>query len=78
MAQSGTDKKPTVVFLARFFCEGLDRRLSLRGNGLRRRKSQKRGKTQKKVQNNFRGTPAFLQKALVFRPKTDLEWRHNL
>jgi len=33
--------------------EGLDRRLSLKINGLQRKKSQKPGKTRKKVQNNF-------------------------
>jgi hypothetical protein len=78
MAQSGTDKKPTVVFLARFFSEGLVRRWPLRGNGLQRGKSPKTGKTQKKVENNFRGTPVFLQKGPVFRPKTGLLGTHGL
>jgi hypothetical protein len=47
-------------------------------NGLRRKKSQKRGKTQKKVQNNFRGTPDFLQNGPIFRPKTEPWKRHGL
>jgi hypothetical protein len=54
MAQSGTNKKPTVVFLARFFLEGLDRRLSLKGNCLQRKKSRKNGKVRANTQNNFR------------------------
>jgi hypothetical protein len=70
MAQAGTDKKPTVGFQARFFLKGLDRRLSLKGNRLQREKSQKTGKTRKKVQNNFRETPVFLQNGLDFRTKT--------
>jgi hypothetical protein len=78
MAQAGTDKKPTVVFLARFFSEGSDRRRPLRGNGLQREKSPKTGKTQKKVQNNFRGTPVFLQNGPDFRPRTGLEKAHHL
>jgi hypothetical protein len=49
MAHPGTTKKPTVVFLARFFLEGLDRRLCLTINGLRGKKARKRGKTRKKV-----------------------------
>jgi hypothetical protein len=61
MAHRGTDKKPTVGFQARFFLEGLDRRLSLKRNRLQREKSQKTGKTRKKVQNNFHRTPVFLQ-----------------
>jgi hypothetical protein len=60
------------------FLEGLDRRLWLKGNGLQRDKSQKTGKTQKKVQNNFRGTPVFLQNGPDFRTKTALEKTHHL
>jgi hypothetical protein len=71
-------KKPTVVFLARFFLEGLERRLLLRSNGLQRKKSQKTEKTQKNVQNNFRGTPVFLQNGPILRPKTDLFKKHSL
>jgi hypothetical protein len=59
MAHGGMDKKPTVVFLARFFLGGVDRRLPLKGNGLRGGKQEKAKKTQKKVQNNFRGTGVF-------------------
>ena len=69
MAQGGMDKKPMVGFLARFFLEGPERRLWLNGNGLQRKTSQKTGKTRKKVQNNFRGTPVFLQNGLDFRTK---------
>jgi hypothetical protein len=47
-------------------------------NGLRRKKSQKTGKTQKKVQNNFRGTPDFLQNGPIFRPKTGMLKGHGL
>jgi hypothetical protein len=71
-------KKPMVGFLARFFWEGLGGRKLPRNNGLQRKKSQKTGKTQKKVQNNFRGTPIFLQKGPFFRPKTGLYKRHGL
>jgi hypothetical protein len=35
VAQAGKKQKPTVGFLARFFLEGLDRRLCLQGNSLR-------------------------------------------
>jgi hypothetical protein len=45
------------VFRHDFFLERRGRRLSLRGNGLRRKKSGNIEKTRKKVQNNFRGTP---------------------
>ena len=83
MAYRGTDIKPTVVFLARFSLEGLDRRLSLKGNGLQRKKSQKTGKTRKKAQNSFSGTHVFLpslcelrrtslRNGPVYRPKTVL------
>jgi hypothetical protein len=58
--------------------EGLDRRLSLRRNGLQREKSQKTGKTQKKVLNNFPDTPVFLQNGLDFPPKTALARRRRL
>jgi hypothetical protein len=51
MAQSEKNIKPTVGFSARFFLEGLDRRLSLKGNGLRAKKSQENRKTRKKVLN---------------------------
>jgi hypothetical protein len=78
MAHRGTDKKPTVGFQARFFLEGLDRRLSLRRNGLQRKKSQQTGKMRKKVQNNSSGTPVFLQNGLDFRPKTGLDKTHSL
>jgi hypothetical protein len=60
------------------FLEGLDRRLWLKGNGLQRGQSQKIGKTQKKVQNNFPDTPVFLQNGPKFRPKTDLDKTHSL
>jgi hypothetical protein len=50
----------------------------LEGNGLGRKKSQKNGKTRKKVQNNFRETPVFLQNAPEFRPKTGLDKMHSL
>jgi hypothetical protein len=43
----------------------------LKGNGLQRKKSPKTEKTQKKVQNNFGGTPVFLQNGPDFRAKTD-------
>jgi hypothetical protein len=46
--------------------KGLDGRLSLKGKGLQRKKPRKTGKTRKKVQNNFRGTPDFLQKRTDF------------
>jgi hypothetical protein len=69
MAHRGTDKKPTVVFWARFFWEGMGGPKLPGNNGLRRKKSQKRGKTQKKVQNNFRGTPDFLQNGPFFGQK---------
>jgi hypothetical protein len=39
---------------------------------LRWEKSQKTGKTQKKVQNSFGGTPVFLQNDPDFGPKMDL------
>jgi hypothetical protein len=78
MAQCGTDKKPTVVFLARFFWEGLDRRMPLKGNYLRLEKTLKTVKTRKKVQNNSGRTPVFLQNGLFFGPKTDLEKTHHL
>jgi hypothetical protein len=58
--------------------EGWDRRFWLKGNGLRRQKSQNNGKTQKKVQNNFRGTRVFLQNGPVFRPKTAVDKTHGL
>jgi hypothetical protein len=51
MAQSEKNIKPTVGFSARFFLEGLDRRLCLKGNGLRAKKSQENRKTRKKVLN---------------------------
>jgi hypothetical protein len=73
MAHPGNNKKPTVGFGARFLLEGLERRLSLEGNGLQLRESHKMEKTQKKVQNNFGGTPVFLQNGPFFRPKTALE-----
>jgi hypothetical protein len=66
MAHPGTDKKPTVVFLARFFLEGPDGRLSLKGNGLQHKKTQNTEKTRKKVQNNFPDTPDYLQKRTDF------------
>jgi hypothetical protein len=78
MAYPGTERKPSIGFQARFFLEGLDRRWSLQGNGLQREKSQKTGETQKKVQNNFRGTPVFLQNGPVFGPKTGLVCGHSL
>jgi hypothetical protein len=59
MAHPGTNKKPTVVFLARFFLEGPDGGLSLKGNGLQDNKTQNIEKTLKKVQNNFPDTPRF-------------------
>jgi hypothetical protein len=49
MAWMGKNKKPTVGFSARFFLEGCDERLVLKGNGLQRVKSQKIEKTRKKV-----------------------------
>jgi hypothetical protein len=78
MAHPGANRKPSIGFQARFFLEGSDRRLSLKGNGLHRKKSQKTGKMQKKVQNNFRGTPVFLQKAPIFPSKTVHEKTHDL
>jgi hypothetical protein len=78
MAQAGADKKPTVVFLARFFMEGLDRRLTLRRNWLQRKKSRKMEKTRKKVQNNFGGTPVFLQNGPVFRSRTGADYMRSL
>ncbi len=70
MAYAGAKRKPSIGFQARFFLERSDRRLWLKGNGLQRKKSPKTEKTRKKVQNNFRGTMVFLQKACIFRPKT--------
>jgi hypothetical protein len=70
VAGGGESKKPTVVFLARFFLAGRDGRIWLRGKGLQREKSQKTGKTQKKVQNSFGGRAVFLQNGPVFRAKT--------
>jgi hypothetical protein len=78
MAYPGAKQKPSIGFQARFFLEGLDRRLSLIRNCLRRKKSQKTGKTRKKVQNNFGGTPFFLQNDLDFRPKTGPDKTHSL
>jgi hypothetical protein len=43
--------------------------LWLRGKGLRRKKSQKTGKTQKKVHNSFGGRAVFLQNGPDFRAK---------
>jgi hypothetical protein len=78
MAYRGTNIKPTVVFLARFFLEGLERRLWLKINGLQQEKSQKVGKMRKKVQNKFHGTPVFLRNGPIYRPKTVLFRRHSL
>jgi hypothetical protein len=58
--------------------KGPDRRLWLKGNGLQRKKTQKAGKTGKKVQNSFRGTPVFLQNSPNFPPKTGLLKKHSL
>jgi hypothetical protein len=55
-----------------FFLEGCERRIRLKGNGLQLKKIGETRKTQKKVQNNFRGTPIFLQNDPIFRPKTEL------
>jgi len=49
IAQACCTKKPTVGFQARFILEGPGRRWRLSHNGLRRKKSQKTGKKQKKV-----------------------------
>jgi len=54
-------KKPTVGFQARFFWEGLEGRIRMRRNGLKRKKSQKTEKTQKKVSFCMARTPVFLQ-----------------
>jgi hypothetical protein len=67
MAHPGAGIKPTVVFLARFFLEGLDRRLWLKGNWLQLQKSVKTGKRRKKVQNNLVDTAVFLQKRAIFQ-----------
>jgi hypothetical protein len=52
------------------FLERLERRIWLRGKGLRREQSQQTGKTQQKVQNSFGGMAVFLQNGPVFRAKT--------
>jgi hypothetical protein len=66
VAQAGKKQKPTVGFSARFFLEGLDRRLWLKDSSLRRNKSQKREKTRKKVSNISAGTPDLLPKRARF------------
>jgi hypothetical protein len=52
--------------------------LWLKGNGLRWKQSHKTGKTQKKVQNNFRRTPVFLQNGPEFRAKTGHDQMRHL
>jgi len=52
--------------------------LSLKHNGLQLEKPRKSRKTRKKVQNNFRGTPVFLQNDPTFWLKTDLERTHDV
>lgn len=42
-------RKSSIGILARFFWEGVDRRWRLRINDLQRKRSEKTGKTQKKV-----------------------------
>jgi hypothetical protein len=69
MAQSGADRKPSIGFQARFFLEGSERRMWLKGNGLELEKAGKTGKTQKKAQNNFPDTADFLQNAPTFSAK---------
>jgi len=66
VAQAGKKLKPTVGFSARFFWEGLDRRLWLNDSCLRREKTQKREKTRKKVPNIFAETPDLLPKRARF------------
>jgi hypothetical protein len=74
MAHPGTNRKPSIGFQARFLLKGLDRCLSLKGNGLQRKKSKKPGKREKKCKIIFVGPlfscerpPFFGQKQALFR-----------
>jgi hypothetical protein len=62
MAHRGTIIKPSIGFLARFFWEGWDRRLSLKGNALQPGKTRKGHENTKKSAKYFPWDPCFSAK----------------